>query len=186
MFSYKFITIGDAGVGKTALVLRYAYNSYSHTDMTIGVDFAIKQYTGGKVQIWDTSGQESFRSISRSYYHGANAALLVFDLNNKKSFQKIKHWYEDFRSTNNDAICVLVGTKCDLIKNRNVSQEEIMDLRDTLGLKYFETSASHGISVREPFNFLINELKLTQNRDNKTIQLQNSKEVVPRINSCCT
>jgi len=185
MISYKFITIGDAGVGKTALVLRYTTDSYCHTDMTIGVDFATKKVPDGKIQIWDTAGQESFRSISRSYYHGANAALIVFDLNNKQSFQNIKQWYEDFRLTNNNAICVLVGAKCDKTKNRNVNQQEIMDICDTLKLKYFQTSASQGINVYEPFSYLIDELKLTQININETIKIKNSKES-PLTNTCCT
>lgn len=160
MANIKVITVGEPGVGKTALTCHYVHNMFQNTEMTIGVDFATKVFAdGGKLQIWDTAGQESFRSISRSYYRGAHAVLLVFNLNDHVSFEKIKHWYSDLRNMNNDALCVLVGTKCEL--KHYVTREEIQQFCNELHINYYETSAKHAINVYKPFDYIYESLRDT-------------------------
>jgi len=93
----KLLMIGDSGVGKTCLLLRYANDSFSPTFITtIGIDFKIKTIElGGKVvklQIWDTAGQERFRTITTSYFRGAQGILLVYDVTDRGSFENIKNW----------------------------------------------------------------------------------------------
>ena len=146
MFSYRLVTVGDTGCGKTALTMTYANGFYGRNDMTIGVDFAIKKFEdGSKVQIWDTAGQESFRSISRSYYRGAQGVLIIFDLSNAKSFINVKKWFDEFKEINESAVCVLVGTKAD--KMKIVGEEEIKRIAESLDIKYFETSAKNNENV---------------------------------------
>ena len=158
MASIKVITIGEAGVGKTALTMRYANNTYGLHEMTIGVDFAIKHMNdGGKIQIWDTAGQESFRSISRSYYRSAHAALICFNLNDICSFQKIIYWYEDLKRINDNVYCILVGTKCEL--TRKISPNDIDSLCKELNLTYFETSAKMNLNINKPFENIYEKCK---------------------------
>jgi small GTP-binding protein len=175
MFSYKLVTIGDAGCGKTALTMRYANGFYGNTEMTIGVDFAIKKFEdGSKVQIWDTAGQESFRSISRSYYRGAQGVLIIFDLSNAKSFINVKNWFNEFKEANQNAICVLVGTKAD--KMNVISKEEIDEMVKYLDIKYFETSAKNNENVSQPFEYLIKNIIPAEKKE---VIVENEKE------NCC-
>ena len=158
MVALKLITLGEAGVGKTALTMRYANNTYGLHEMTIGVDFATKNMPdGGKVQIWDTAGQETFRSISRSYYRGADGALVIFALNNLQSFHKVQSWIEDFKGVNETALCVLVGTKCET--KHVVMNDDIEKLLQKFDLKYFECSAKLNQNINAPFEFIYNTCK---------------------------
>ena len=96
----KLLMIGDSGVGKTCLLLRYANDSFSPTFITtIGIDFKIKNVdidgTRIKLQIWDTAGQERFRTITTSYFRGAQGILLVYDITNKWSFEGISRWLKE-------------------------------------------------------------------------------------------
>lgn len=184
MVSLKLITIGEAGVGKTALTLRYANNSYGFHEMTIGVDFATKQLSNGtKLQIWDTAGQESFRSISRSYYRGADAAIAVFAMNNKQSFNKIKFWIDDFRSINNTAVVVLVGSKCEL--NHEVSQDQITELFHEYNISYFECSAKENMNVSLPFEYIIDNCKPYVPDISNTTKLSNEYKIQYITHNCC-
>jgi small GTP-binding protein len=168
MKSLKVVTIGDAGTGKTALTMRYTTNTFTYHDMTIGVDFAIKRFAdGGKIQIWDTAGQESFRSISRSYYRGAHGAILVFSLNNLNSFQQIKMWYNDLKSINNNVFCVLVGTKSDLL--HKINENDIDNMCKELNIKYFESSAKLNLNCNGPFEYIYANVT---NNDNDSISVQ--------------
>ena len=180
MKSLKLITIGEAGVGKTALTMRYANETFDMHEMTIGVDFAIKRMNdGGKIQIWDTAGQEAFRSISRSYYRGAHGCLIVFSLNDLRSFHKVQSWYEDFREINEDALCVLVGTKSEL--QRKVQDVQIKELCESLNLEYFETSAKCNTNVSSAFDSIYKHCDCPNN----TIEIKPQGETIERSDVCC-
>jgi small GTP-binding protein len=182
MASIKVITIGEAGVGKTALTMRYANNTYGLHEMTIGVDFAIKRLNDGrKIQIWDTAGQESFRSISRSYYRGAHAALIVFSLDDIRSFQKLQYWYEDLKQINKNALCVLVGTKSDQI--HKISKNQIENLCQLLNIEYFETSSKSSENVAAPFEYIYSAYKTEKLKHDTNIQLQNTQ--LKSSQTCC-
>lgn len=177
MKSLKVITIGDAGVGKTALTNRFTNNTFGIHGMTIGVDFAIKRYSdGGKIQIWDTAGQESFRSISRSYYRGADAALICFSLNDEQSFLKIMDWYEDLMNVNENCLCVLVGTKCEL--EHKIEKHNIENLINKMNVNYFECSAKLNMYCDLPFKYIYDNA--TQNIETQVKQGTWSKQ-----NTCC-
>ena len=122
-YLFKFIIIGDSNVGKSCLMLQFIERKFkSFIDPTIGVEFGSKKMDiSGKVvklQIWDTAGQENFRSITRSYFRGAIGALLVFDITNRQSFIDIEKWLKEVKSnTTSNIEMILVGNKCDLKNN---------------------------------------------------------------------
>merc|ERR1712023_164091 len=121
-YDYLFILvlIGDSGVGKSCLLLRFADDTYTDSYIsTIGVDFKIRtiELDGKtvKLQIWDTAGQERFRTITSSYYRGAHGIIIVYDVTDKESFQNVKHWLQEIEKYANDGVVMLlVGNKSDL------------------------------------------------------------------------
>ena len=123
---------------------------------SIGVDFKLKniEIDGKKIklQIWDTAGEERFRTITTSYYKGAHAILIVFDITEKDSFDHVKNWVADIdKFAKQGVLRILVGNKCDLEKQRNVSKEEANELAEKLGIKYIETSAKDTINIETLF-----------------------------------
>ena len=119
-FIFKFIIIGDSGVGKSCIVQRFLENKFSDDqENTIGVEFGTKvigvQDKHIKLQIWDTAGQEAFQSITRSYYRSSAGALVVFDITCMTSFQNCVTWFNEVREHGNQEMVVyLIGNKCDL------------------------------------------------------------------------
>jgi len=107
-----------------------------------------------RIIIWDTAGQETFRSLTRSYYRGAQGAILVFDLSNAASFFNVEKWLNDVRENSENAQILLVGNKSDLA-HRQVSQEEALSLAKKYSLNYMETSAKSGEGVNRAFQLLL-------------------------------
>ena len=156
-YLFKYIIIGDSGVGKSCLLLQFTDKRFepSH-DLTIGVEFGARtikiEDTPIKLQIWDTAGQESFRSITRSYYRGATGALLVYDVTRRDTFEHVSSWLEDAKDNANMAITILlIGNKTDLADKREVSTEEGEALAKENGLAFIETSAKTASNVEEAF-----------------------------------
>lgn len=118
----KYIIIGDTSVGKSCLLLKFIDGTFRQKhEITIGVEFGSKiikaSNTSVKLQVWDTAGQESFKSITRGYYRSAAAALLVYDVTNEKSFRNVEKWLEDLKQNCCSHIEVmLVGNKADLVE----------------------------------------------------------------------
>ena len=161
----KILTLGDASVGKSSIVLRYSENKFNEAWLsTIGVDskrkiVKIKGETV-KVSIWDTAGQEKFQNIVKQYYNGANGVLLIFDITNKKSFDKINFWYKDLKqSVNIDEVFVcLVGNKIDLEEIRVISKEEAEEYAKENNMYYLEVSAKTGEGIKELFDDATNKV----------------------------
>lgn len=153
----KLLTIGDSGVGKTCLLLRYANDSFSPTFITtIGIDFKIKtiELEGKKVklQIWDTAGQERFRTITTSYFRGAQGILLVYDVTDRQSFENINKWVSQIADYGDKHVNkILIGNKCDMESERVVSEEEGQALASSHGMPFFETSAKADMNVSPAF-----------------------------------
>ncbi|KAJ1917086.1 Ras- protein Rab-2A [Tieghemiomyces parasiticus] len=156
-YLFKYIIIGDTGVGKSCLLLQFTDNRFQPAhDLTIGVEFGARIVTVGqkriKLQIWDTAGQESFRSITRSYYRGAAGALLVYDITRRETFDHLATWLEDARKYSNANISImLIGNKCDLEAKRAVSREEGESFARENGLFFIETSAKTAAKVEDAF-----------------------------------
>lgn len=158
-YSYliKFVIIGDSGCGKSALLLQFTDKRFQPVhDLTIGVEFGSRMVSvegkNIKLQIWDTAGQESFRSITRSYYRGAAGALLVYDITRRDTFNHLASWLEDAREhSNKDMTIMLIGNKRDLEARRCVEYHEGKKFADENGLIFMETSARTAENVEEAF-----------------------------------
>ncbi|XP_030016111.1 ras-related protein Rab-2A isoform X1 [Sphaeramia orbicularis] len=156
-YLFKYIIIGDTGVGKSCLLLQFTDKRFQPVhDLTIGVEFGARMITIDgkqiKLQIWDTAGQESFRSITRSYYRGAAGALLVYDITRRDTFNHLTTWLEDARQhSNSNMVIMLIGNKSDLESRREVKKEEGEAFAREHGLIFMETSAKTASNVEEAF-----------------------------------
>lgn len=156
---FKLLLIGESCVGKSAIIKRFAEDKFSvSATSTVGVDFLIKNLSipeSGKVvklQIWDTAGQEKFRSITRSYYRGGAGALLVYDITRRETFEHLTMWLEDCRKySNQNIVIMLIGNKCDLENKRAVSKEEGEAFAKQHGVTFLETSAKTAENVEQAF-----------------------------------
>lgn len=160
----KILTIGESGVGKTCILLRYTDNKFiKHHLTTIGIDYKTKDVNLNnksiKLKIWDTAGQERFRNITQQYYKGADGIVLVFDLTDRNSFEKVREWMRQIQTyTQKDSIgIVLLGNKCDA-ENKAVSLQEAQDIANEFNMKFFETSAMNNINIEESFRELSMEI----------------------------
>jgi len=156
-YLFKLLVIGDSGVGKSWLLVRFTEGFFKDDyATTIGVDFKVKtlEQDGRKVklQIWDTAGQERFRTIVSSYFRGAHGVLIVYDVTNRKSFNNVKCWLEEIHKyAPEDVNRLLVGTKSDLSLERAVSYDEGKELAESLVIPFIETSAKNADNVEAAF-----------------------------------
>jgi len=153
---FKLLIIGDSGVGKSALLLRFADNVFSTSYITtIGVDFKIRTLVvdGEKVklQIWDTAGQERFRTITSTYYRGTHGVIIVYDVTNGESFANVKRWLHEIEQNCDVVNKVLVGNKNDDPSRKVVLTTDAQRFADQMQIKLFETSAKDNINVEEMF-----------------------------------
>ena len=155
--SINNILFGFIGVGKSCLLLQFTDKRFrTQHDLTIGVEFGARliniQEKNIKLQIWDTAGQESFKSITRSYYRGAAGALLVYDITRRDTFTHLTRWLEEVRQNGNpDMTIMLIGNKSDLDARRQVSTEEGERFAKEHSLIFMETSAKTSYNVEEAF-----------------------------------
>ncbi|KAF8095982.1 hypothetical protein N665_0319s0003 [Sinapis alba] len=159
--SFKVLLIGDSGVGKSSLLVSFISNAVEDLAPTIGVDFKIKQLTVGdkrlKLTIWDTAGQERFRTLTSSYYRGAQGIILVYDVTRRETFTNLVDvWSKEIElySTNQDCVTMLVGNKVDRESERGVSREEGIALAKELKCMFLECSARTRQNVEQCFEEL--------------------------------
>ena len=172
----KLLIIGDQAVGKTCLLLRYSDDSFTQNHIaTIGIDFKTKFITINnikiKLQLWDSAGEEKYRTITKSYYKGAQGIILTYDISKKESLNHIESWMKLINDNANDNVCkILIGNKIDVL-NREVPKEEGEKIANNLGIKYFETSAKENINVEEAFNYLVKMIVENNTNDNEPEKL---------------
>ena len=166
-FLFKLLLIGDSGVGKSCLLLRFADRKYTESYIsTIGVDFKIRtiELEGKtiKLQIWDTAGQERFRTITSSYYRGAHGIIIVYDVTDHESFTNVKTWLSEIERYASDTVNkLLVGNKCDLTNKKVVDYEVAKDFADKVDMPFLETSAKAATNVETAFMRMASEIKNT-------------------------
>ncbi|CCI39323.1 hypothetical protein ABG067_000449 [Albugo candida] len=164
-YLFKLLLIGDSGVGKSCLLLRFADDTYTESYIsTIGVDFKIRtiELDGKtiKLQIWDTAGQERFRTITSSYYRGAHGIIVVYDVTDQESFNNVKQWLHEIdRYACENVNKLLVGNKSDLVAKRVVTTETGAQFADELGIEFLETSAKNAANVEEAFMKMASQIK---------------------------
>ncbi|CRH03077.1 ras-related protein Rab-5C, putative [Plasmodium relictum] len=190
VFNSKLVLLGDTSVGKSCIVVRFAKNEfYEYQESTIGAAFMTQLIDIGectiKFEIWDTAGQERYRSLAPMYYRGASAAVIVYDITNKKSFEGAKGWINELKSVHsNDIIIALAGNKNDLEDNRVVDRELAESFANSNNILFIETSAKTGQNVNELFLRIAKKLPLNKKEQDKNsgIQINNTEETKRR---CC-
>ncbi|KAK7316948.1 hypothetical protein RJT34_00784 [Clitoria ternatea] len=161
-YLFKLLMIGDSGVGKSSLLLSFTSDSFEDLSPTIGVDFKVKHLTidGKKLKlaIWDTAGQERFRTLTSSYYRGAQGIIMVYDVTRRETFTDLSEvWTKeiDLYSTNPDCIRMLVGNKVDKESDRVVTRKEAIDFARDCGCLFIECSAKTRVNVQQCFEELV-------------------------------
>ncbi|GAB1604447.1 ras-related protein Rab-1A [Argonauta hians] len=196
-YLFKLLLIGDSGVGKSCLLLRFADDTYTESYIsTIGVDFKIRtiELDGKtiKLQIWDTAGQERFRTITSSYYRGAHGIIVVYDVTDQESFANVKQWLSEIdRYASETVNKLLVGNKCDQNPKKVVDYTSAKEYADSLGIPFLETSAKNATNVEQAFMTMAAEIKnrmgpVTSASDNKSnVKINSSTPVKPSSGGCC-
>ena len=156
-YLFKYIIVGDPSVGKSNLLMKFAHNKFTDEyQATIGVEFGAKNIDFNnqiyRIQIWDTAGQENFRSITRAYYKNSVCAMVVYDITSKESFNNVQNWIEDIHEQSpKTVLIILIGNKIDLEEKRKISYEEGNQLAIKNGLIFAETSAKTGDGIEDIF-----------------------------------
>ncbi|KAM8812277.1 ras-related protein Rab-13 isoform 1-T1 [Rhynchonycteris naso] len=184
---FKLLLIGDSGVGKTCLIIRFAEDNFNNTYISTidpspitclwvvpkllasqqppGIDFKIRtvDIEGKKIklQVWDTAGQERFKTITTAYYRGAMGIILVYDITDEKSFENIQNWMKSIKENASAGVeRLLLGNKCDMETKRKVQKEQANKLAQEHGIRFFETSAKSSMNVDEAFSSLARDILL--------------------------
>jgi len=160
----KITLLGEAAVGKTSLVYRFVQNTFRDSyKSTLGVnllkkDLRVDNFGDVSAQIWDLGGQESFRSLRKLYLEGANGALVIYDMTNRKTFKKLDDWLESFKDARGEQPLLLIGNKADLENKIEVEEEEGKNYADQHKMDFIITSAKTGLNVEDAFKDLIREI----------------------------
>ena len=160
----KVIIIGDSGVGKTNIMSKFLKNKFmEESKATVGVEFGSKLFdlNGHKIkaQIWDTAGQEKYKSITGAYFKGSKGALVVYDITQKSTYESLEKWVNDLKSAGDPKITIiLIGNKSDLEENRQVTKEQGEEKAKSFGCAFLETSALSGDNIDKAFNMMVKEI----------------------------
>ena len=188
---YKILIVGDSGVGKSNLMLRYVSDQFiMEMNPTIGVEFGIKYVNINdiviKAQIWDTAGQERFRAIIKSYYRSTNCIILVYDITKRETFDNLDKWLIEIKSVNEDNIPImLIGNMCDLSHLRQIPTNIGKKFADDNNMLFLETSVLHNINVNLAFETIITAVY------NRMLPKKNNVETISSFkkeeakNTCC-
>jgi len=191
-FLFKVLILGDFRVGKTSFLTRYVSNSFLKTTLsTLGMDYVLKnaKMKDGsiiKLQIWDTVGQDRFRTITKSFFKGAHAIVLIFSVVDRDSFNNVRNWITQIGdSADKDVILILAGNKNDC-EDRVVDKSEGEDLANEFNIKYFDCSAKTGENINKAFEELIERMVKTVDKS-KVSSAKLSQKVFKdkKGRSCC-
>ena len=177
----NIITLGESSVGKSSIINRYVENNFDYNFVsTLGVDFRKKiiNINGENIRlkIWDTAGQEKFRSIQKQYYRNSDGILLVFDVTKFETFNVLEEWINSIKNqTSNDIIVVLVGNKIDL-NNKVICDDEIKNFANDNKFKYFLTSAATGKNINEVFDYIVKEIYKIKSKKKKNDSNNNNNK----------
>lgn len=161
----KILLVGDSSVGKSSIMMRFIDNFFNESmTTTVGADFKSKRVkvdeTEMKLIIWDTAGQEKYRSLAQNFYKNALGVFIVFDITNRATFTNIDNWVKQVqKNTGDDVIKWLLGNKADLESERQVSKEEIDETCKKLNLEYLEVSAKSGVNITTGFMNISKDIK---------------------------
>ena len=184
---FKIVLIGDSFVGKTNIMSKYLMNEF-HEDSkaTVGVEFGAKKFDiegkSVKAQIWDTAGQERYKSITTTYYKGAKGALIVYDITRKETFDSVDRWISELlNSGDKNMTMLLIGNKCDLDNQRQVTKEQGEEKAKAFKVAFLETSASSGENLDVAFEMIMKEVyskcKNELDEEDRMEEMQIGKEI---------
>ena len=191
--TFKVILTGEPYTGKSTILLKYTENIFSQNyQSTIGIEYGSKLLKINnnllKLQLWDTAGQETFQSITRSYYNDAAIILLVYDITSRQSFTRLYYWLDEIKKYSNNPVIFLVGNKNDLFSKRKISVNEGENLAKIHNLIFHEISAKND-NMERLFNKiagLLNEKVINKqiipSFINNNIKVTSSKKYYP---PCC-
>ena len=190
-FLYKILILGDTNVGKTGFLTRYIDNYFKEVILSAStMDYKLKsvQMEDGstvKLQIWDTAGRERFRSVTKSFYKGAHGMILIFSVNDIKSFDNIRSWISSLKEEINEKVpIILVGNKIDC-KDRTIDKSEGEELANEFNIKYYECSAKTGENINLVFDELTKEMvKSFDKYKDKKLKLKRKIINNKKRNSC--
>ena len=178
-YIFKVSLIGDSSTGKTSILLRFIDDYFTEdTKSTIGVDFKLVSFElepkiYAKMQIWDTCGSERFKSLTSSFIKTCSAFILIFDLTRKNTFHNIDHWIKIIKENTSPKFMRLIGNKSDLINERNIDKEIILDYCEKNLFNYMEISAKNNLNIEKLFKEvayqLYNDIKKSEKNDIKNI-----------------
>ena len=195
----SILLLGDACVGKTCLISRYANGVFKDDYIsTVGFDFISKQEIINdkniNVKLWDTAGQERYKALTPSYLRGADGVVLVFDVTNSETFDNLKFWLDSLKNNlgeNNSFLPVVInGNKID-IDDRDISNDDANKFAQENNYKYFETSAKSGVGVDELFREIVNQILENKEKtdevkeERKNIKINENKENNKKKKGCC-
>ena len=189
---YKILILGDSKVGKSCFLTRYADKTYQEDYLsTIGMDYKIKNYeleNGDiiKLYIWDTAGQDRFRSITSNYYKGADGIILIYDITKQETFNNVRNWITSIKEeAPAKVVLILVGNKVDDEKNRTVPKSEGEKIADEYNLPFLECSAKSDINVTETFDVLIKKIVEINPKNKQGQKLQQNRIVFGEKKKFC-
>ena len=195
----SILLLGDACVGKTCLISRYANGVFKDDYIsTVGFDFISKQEIINdkniNVKLWDTAGQERYKALTPSYLRGADGVVLVFDVTNSETFDNLKFWLDSLKNNlgeNNSFLPVVInGNKID-IDDRDISKDDANKFAQENNYKYFETSAKSGVGVDELFREIVNQILENKEKtdevkeERKSIKINENKGNNQKKKGCC-
>ena len=193
--TFRAVTIGDSAVGKTSIINRFLRNSFDASEpSTIGALYeSYSETRNGKLielQIWDTAGQEQYRSLGPIYFRSSAGAILVFDLTNQKTFDSLDEWLTSFRNVGGEnTVVIVVGNKSDLSDKRVISREQGEEWAQAHNCTYTETSALMGYGIKNLFKIFIDSLLSQSSVNENTPRQETQKELVEKQNTekkgCC-
>ncbi|KAI9273063.1 putative GTP-binding protein ypt1 [Phascolomyces articulosus] len=196
-YLFKLLLIGDSGVGKSCLLLRFADDTYTESYIsTIGVDFKIRtiELEGKtvKLQIWDTAGQERFRTITSSYYRGAHGIIVVYDVTDQDSFNNIQMWLREIERYAAEGVSkLLVGNKNDLTDKKVVDYTAAKEFSESSSIPFLETSAKDSSNVEQAFLTMAKQIKdkmgtsTMNNNPQQTVRVSAGASVQPNQGGGC-
>jgi len=187
----KVVLLGDTGVGKSSLVLRFVTNNFRpYSESTIGASFMSKMImvddTPIKYQIWDTAGQEKYHSLAPMYYRGAAAAIVVYDITRKQSLATLKNWVKELKQLGPDDIVIAIaGNKSDLEGKREVPATQAKAYADEIGALFIETSAKEDTNVSDLFISISKQLPSATQDNNALPEIVDPYGGGKKKGGCC-
>lgn len=163
-FSVKVVIVGDSGVGKSKLLMRYVHNEFTtDSKATVGVELSTKTYKVNnhiiKIHLWDTAGQERYKSITSAYYKGAKGAMVVYDITKLETFNHLEKWMKEIRELSDKKInLIMCGNKSDRKEERAIDTDKAREKAEEFGIPYMETSALDSSNVEEAFRMLLTKI----------------------------